>query len=333
MKEVYYFPHDYEANNDPKILALIGAFGAAGYGIYWRLIELLHSESDHKIKKKEYVYQAIAKQMLVDASVIKDLLNYACEVCELLEENDGFYWSNRVLRNFEKRSEISEKRREAGRIGGKKSPLKALNSDIDQNSIKQNEASAKQNEAIAKQNNETAKQNETKEIKGKEIKGKEIKGKEIKEEENKDNKKSHECSTPVRYLISENPEAEPTPNPPPATAKTVNTQKEILKDVVFPFLSESFQKTWDVWLKFRTDSRKPYKSVTSMQAALKELSEYPEPVAIKAIEKSIAAGWQGIFPEKINEQYRKNNQSGNQQAPGANLKGIYAAAGRFYPEQ
>ncbi|MBV4438680.1 DUF4373 domain-containing protein [Clostridium tyrobutyricum] len=32
MKETYYFLHDYNARNDPKIPAMISKYGAEGYG-------------------------------------------------------------------------------------------------------------------------------------------------------------------------------------------------------------------------------------------------------------------------------------------------------------
>jgi len=58
MKESYYFSHDYEPTSDPKIAALLGEFGAVGYGIFWRIVEMLHSSKDHQIPKKKYIYSA-----------------------------------------------------------------------------------------------------------------------------------------------------------------------------------------------------------------------------------------------------------------------------------
>lgn len=116
-KESYYFPHDYDAQNDPKLQALISEFKAEGYGIYWAIIEMLHKESDHKLPFKEYVFLAIAKQMLANAEQIKILLNYAIDECDLFEKKDGFFFSKRVLRNFEIRAKISQKRSIAGQKG------------------------------------------------------------------------------------------------------------------------------------------------------------------------------------------------------------------------
>ena len=46
-KDAYYFPHDCNARNDPKILALRSVFGAEGYGVYWMLIEILREQPDY----------------------------------------------------------------------------------------------------------------------------------------------------------------------------------------------------------------------------------------------------------------------------------------------
>lgn len=143
-KESYYFSHDYDAQNDPKLQAFISEFKAEGYGIYWAIIEMLHKENDHKLPLKKYVYLAIAKQMLTSAEQIEIMLKYAIQECELFRESDGFFFSTRVLRNIEQREKISEKRSFAGKKG-----------------------------AIAKQNLANAKQILANVSKGKEKKGKE----------------------------------------------------------------------------------------------------------------------------------------------------------------
>lgn len=146
MKEVYYFSHDYSASGDPKLQALISEHGAAGYGIYWYLIEQLHQDETHWLPLKEYMYLAIAKQMVASAEQVESIIKYCIMVCELFVVSGEKFTSNRVLRNFEERAKLSEKRRLAGKIG-----------------------------ANAKQMVASAKQNLAKSSKGKEIKGKERK--------------------------------------------------------------------------------------------------------------------------------------------------------------
>jgi len=116
-KDTYYFPHDYEPTSDPKIQALIGEFGASGYGIFWRIIEMLHSEQNHKLPFKKYVFLAIAKQMLTSAEQIQAIIDYCIEPCELFDKDMDYFWSNRVLTNINERAKLSEIRRIAGRAG------------------------------------------------------------------------------------------------------------------------------------------------------------------------------------------------------------------------
>lgn len=51
-KDAYYFPHDYNARNDPKIIVMINAVGLEGYAIYWILIEMLREQPDYKLPVK-----------------------------------------------------------------------------------------------------------------------------------------------------------------------------------------------------------------------------------------------------------------------------------------
>jgi len=116
-KDTYYFPHDYEPTSDPKIQALIGEFGASGYGIFWRVVEMLHSDQNHKLPFKQYVFLAIAKQMLANAEQIKAIIDYCIDPCELLYKDADFFWSNRVLHNIQERAKLSEIRSIAGKAG------------------------------------------------------------------------------------------------------------------------------------------------------------------------------------------------------------------------
>jgi plasmid maintenance system killer protein len=126
-KETFYFPHDYEPTSDPKIQALLGEYGGMGYGVFWRVTEMLHSDENHKIPLKEFIFIAIAKQMLADAKQIQAMLQYSINVCELFESDGEYFWSNRVNENFVRRAEISEKRALAGSMGGKAKQMLSKN--------------------------------------------------------------------------------------------------------------------------------------------------------------------------------------------------------------
>ena len=96
MKKTFYFSHDFEPTSDPKIQALISEYGGLGYGIWWRIIEMLHSDDDHKLPKKQFLYRAIAGQMNCEYILIEEFIDFAIDILELLN-TDG----NRVFKNFE----------------------------------------------------------------------------------------------------------------------------------------------------------------------------------------------------------------------------------------
>lgn len=113
-KDTFYFQHDYEPLSDPKLLALVGEFGAAGYGIFWRIVEMLHSDESHRLGHEKYIYSAIAKQMSTPVEQVEEVINYSIEVCKLFVSDGESFWSERVYRNVEKREEIADKKRKAG---------------------------------------------------------------------------------------------------------------------------------------------------------------------------------------------------------------------------
>jgi hypothetical protein len=137
-KETYYFPHDYEPTSDPKIQALIGEHGALGYGIYWRIVEMLHSNSEHKLPHKDYIILAIAKQMQANVQQIEATIKYCILICELFTSDGDFFWSERVNRNISKRIKLSDIRSVAGKAGA---------------IAKQTKANAKQNQAKKRKRN------------------------------------------------------------------------------------------------------------------------------------------------------------------------------------
>lgn len=53
-KESFYFPHDNNAHNDPKLMSLFMEFGLAGIGLYWILIEILHQQTDGRITMNQF---------------------------------------------------------------------------------------------------------------------------------------------------------------------------------------------------------------------------------------------------------------------------------------
>ena len=175
MKETYYFSHDYTPLDDPKLSAFVGKYGAIGYGIFWRIVELLHQEETHKLPHKDYIFYSLSNTMKVDFDEVKIMIDYAINQCELFKSDSDFFYSERVIRNMQKRKDVSNARSESGKKGRAKQILS-------QTSAEQNLANAEQMPTNAEQNLANV------------GKGKESKGKEIKEKENKINKEDIEVS-------------------------------------------------------------------------------------------------------------------------------------------
>ena len=112
------------------------------------------------------------------------------------------------------------------------------------------------------------------------------------------------------------------PTPPPTLeakdkrikdkSKKINDKGEIIKeelDLIFPFDTENFKSAWKNWLKYRSEKRKPLKSILEQQSALKKLSQFDEEFAIGLIETSMGNGWTGLVFDKTKQQYEQYKNS------------------------
>lgn len=162
MKKTYYFQHDYNARNDPKLQALMIKYGLAGIGAFWCIVEMLY-EQDGTLPITSI--SSIAYTLHVDEEMLK---NIVCKM-DLFECNKKFFWSRSVRRRLGIINEISDIRRKAAEKRWK--------------SNKKNDANAmqKQCKCNANEQNNNAKAMQI-ECKSNAIKKKEIKEKEIKED-------------------------------------------------------------------------------------------------------------------------------------------------------
>ena len=105
-KEAYYFSHDANAKDDPKILQLRMHLGWEGYGLFWGLIELLRNQPDYRMQKH---YMSIAFALQTDQKKIESLVNDF----DLFARDQEFFWSESLLKRMELKEEKSEKMRNA----------------------------------------------------------------------------------------------------------------------------------------------------------------------------------------------------------------------------
>lgn len=184
-KDVYYFSHDVNASNDPKIVAMESEFGVISYAWWWKLIEKLASSEDYRLPFKKYTFIALDKELGILSENERPLnenerplnknerplnenehtffcsnksflfVNSLIYDFELLECDDEYFWSPSLIRRQEERRSKFEKKQEQRRLAG----------------IKSGEARRKkeQKRTVVQRDPTVVEQNEQKERKGKEI--------------------------------------------------------------------------------------------------------------------------------------------------------------------
>ena len=139
-KDTYYFSHDVNASNDPKIIVMKELCGVIAYAWWWILIEQLATQEEYKLPMDKITFtglgiafgmkqnEANASSNEAKGSITKQAeayVNLLINECELLETDGEYFWSPSLIRRNllrkKKRDEISQKRSEAGRLGGLKS--------------------------------------------------------------------------------------------------------------------------------------------------------------------------------------------------------------------
>ncbi|MBM9604106.1 conserved phage C-terminal domain-containing protein [Desulfopila inferna] len=111
MKDAYYFPHDSNAKDDPKIVLLIEQLGLEGYGIYWVLIEILRDQPNYRYPLT--LVPSIARRYVTTKEKIETVvINYGLFIIE----NDEFFLSPSLCR----RMEVIDERRKRLSMAGKR---------------------------------------------------------------------------------------------------------------------------------------------------------------------------------------------------------------------
>lgn len=160
MKKTYYFQHDYNARNDPKLQAVMIKYGLAGIGAFWCIVEMLY-EQDGTLPITSI--SSIAYTLHADEEMLK---NIVCKM-DLFECNKKFFWSRSVRKRLGIINEISDIRRKAAEKrwkSSKKSDAKAMQMQCKSN------AKAQNNDANAMQTECKCNVIKEKEIKGNNIK-------------------------------------------------------------------------------------------------------------------------------------------------------------------
>jgi len=103
MKETFFFPHDYNARNDRKLVKLACMHGMAGIGIYWCIVEKLYEEAGFLPLDLE----GIAYELRTDFKLVKSVIHDF----ELFQIDEEKFWSETAISRLKLRMEKSEKAR------------------------------------------------------------------------------------------------------------------------------------------------------------------------------------------------------------------------------
>ena len=115
LKDAYYFKHDSNARNDPKIQALIEKYGVEGYGRFFIIIEMMRESSHYRLEDKPYVLRSIANQFKINIEQTKVFLDDCVSEFSLLEFESSYYFSRSFLERMNHLDDVRQKRQEAGR--------------------------------------------------------------------------------------------------------------------------------------------------------------------------------------------------------------------------
>lgn len=123
VKTTNYFPHDSNARHDEKIINLRMRHGAAGYGVYFMILERLREENGYMSAKD---YNMIAFDLRVDAAMVKSVVE---DFGLFVFTGDGKYFYSD---SFNRRMDVKDAQRKARSAAGKASAQKRWGTKAEQ---------------------------------------------------------------------------------------------------------------------------------------------------------------------------------------------------------
>jgi hypothetical protein len=110
-KDAYWFTHDSNAKDDPKVVMMIEQLGLESYGIFWVLIETLRDQPEFRYPLA--LIPAIARRYNTTAEKVKaTIMNYG-----LFDiEDDTFFFSHSLIKRMLPHIEKKEQARLAAQI-------------------------------------------------------------------------------------------------------------------------------------------------------------------------------------------------------------------------
>lgn len=119
MKYKAWFAHSLQSRIDDRMISFLEQHGAAGYGVFWIIIETLYQEADHRLPRHGKQWQRMARHGKISQPEF-DAILMSLHDTELLEFDSDWVWSEKVNKEALKYQEDSEKTSEKRSIAGKK---------------------------------------------------------------------------------------------------------------------------------------------------------------------------------------------------------------------
>lgn len=120
MKEAFYFPHDNNAINDPKLMSVLMSVWLAWIWLYWIIIETMHQQDEWMMTVDQY--EKLIRWYLRgnDSIDVQHVLNTYSENGLFLFTSDWKIYAKRVVENKRFREELREKRKNAWKASAEK---------------------------------------------------------------------------------------------------------------------------------------------------------------------------------------------------------------------
>src|SRR5258708_5631880 len=110
-KKTYWFRHDQDAFSDPKLIRLRRKYGMQGYGIYFRLLEILRAQTGYTLSLSQI--PDIAYEMHVDETIV---MGTVAEFELFVLDQESFY-ASRLLSDMTYYDDRRKLFSEAGKKG------------------------------------------------------------------------------------------------------------------------------------------------------------------------------------------------------------------------
>lgn len=111
-RDTYYFPHEYNAKDDPKCEQLIWELGMEGYGMFWALLEVLRAQPDYTYPVANI--PIVAKKYNADMDKMRRVV-FDFRLFSIVEER--IFFSNGLTSRMRVLDERRKRLSEAGKKG------------------------------------------------------------------------------------------------------------------------------------------------------------------------------------------------------------------------